>query len=97
MNEKRTGFGGFIAMFFVYLLYNLGWLLAAVAALAICLATKYSLWPAFVILGIWVVSALVAALIITFGNVNSRGVVRDQANINPYSKSNGDFASNGKR
>jgi hypothetical protein len=97
MDEKKTGFGGFVAAFFVSLMYNLGWLLAAVAALIVCLATGFPIWPMYIGLGIWVLSALTNALIITFGNVNGRWVRLDQDNVNPYSKSNEDFPSNGKR
>ena len=97
MNEKRTGFGGFLACFLVSLLYHFGWALATVAALVVHFVKEYPLWFTYVGLGIWVLSALVSALIITFGNVNYAGPNNKQENINPYSKSNSDFGMDGKK
>ncbi len=89
--EKKTGFGGFLLCFLVSLLYHSSWLVASVAALVACLVNSYSLWPFYVGLGIWVLSALVSALIITFGNLNFGGPSVRQDNVNPYSKKNSDY------
>ncbi len=97
MKEKGTGFGGFLACFFVSLLYHFGWALAAVALLIVHFVKGYPLWFVFVGLGIWVISALVSALIITFGNKNFAGPYVKQDNINPYSKSNSDFGMGEKK
>ena len=95
--EPASGFGGFLACFFVSLLYHFGWALAAVALLIVHFVKGYPLWFVFVGLGIWVVSALVSALIITFGNKNFAGPYVKQDNINPYSKSNSDFGMGEKK
>ena len=97
MNEKKSGFGGFMVCFFVSLLYHAGWGMAALAMLIVHFTTVFPIWPVFLGLGIWVLSALISALIITFGNRNYAGPYVKQDNVNPYSRSNKDFGMDGKK
>ena len=97
MKEKGSGFGGFIVCFLVSLLYHARWALATVAALVAHFAAGYPFWLFYVGLGIWVLSALISALIITFGNRNHDGPFIRQNNVNPYSKSNSDFGMKDKK
>jgi hypothetical protein len=97
MREKGSGFAGFIICFLVSLLYHAGWAVATVIALIVHYTASYPLWPVFAGLGIWVLSALISALVITFGNKNYAGPIVKQDNINPYSKSNSDFGMGEKK
>ena len=91
MKEKGGGFGGFLLCFLTSLLYHAGWALLAVGALIAALAGKGEMLYVYIILGVWGLSALISALIITFGNANFAGPYVKQKNVNPYSKSNDDF------
>ena len=48
----------------------------------------------YILLGVWALSALISALIITFGNHNFAGPFVKQNNVNPYSRTNDDFKVN---
>ncbi|MBO7407455.1 MAG: hypothetical protein J6V14_07460 [Clostridia bacterium] len=94
MKEKGSGFGGFVLCFLTSLLYHAGWALAAVAMLIAALMGKTEMFYVYILLGVWGLSALISALIITFGNHNFAGPFVKQNNVNPYSKTNEDFKVN---
>ena len=71
-----------------------GFKVSAVAMLVAALMGKTQMFYVYILLGVWALSALISALIITFGNHNFAGPFVKQNNVNPYSRTNDDFKVN---
>ena len=88
---------GFILCLLLNMVFRFEWCVAAIVYYCLHLWLHFPLFPTFVLLGIWVLYALVITVVFSLANRAADTPTPYPENKNPYSKSTDDYLGGGRR
>lgn len=90
---KRAQGHGFFVSVLINMLFRMGWVVAALALLALHFIARTPIWLMFIPLGCWVIHAMLVTILVSAAVRAGSEPTPKRPNKNPYSKKNSDLPS----